>query len=163
MKEALRLALEALEWQQEMLYTAMQYSAAKGMTFLGHPPNPNEAITAIKAALEAKDEPYAFEASMYSNDRVKIDPVTGNVSIGTPERILVGLTDEEVWEKVDMREHAEGNLGIGTAPPPQRTWAGLTDEEIDKAWRSVDYTVPWDQHRIDIARAIEAKLKDKNI
>jgi len=54
--ETLRLALEALEWQQEMLYTAMQYSAAKGMTFLGHPPNPNEAITAIKAALEAKDE-----------------------------------------------------------------------------------------------------------
>jgi hypothetical protein len=55
--EALRLALEALEWQQHMLITAMQYSAAKGMTFLGHPPNPNEAITAIKAALEAKDEP----------------------------------------------------------------------------------------------------------
>ena len=46
--------------------------------------------------------------------------------------------------------------------PPQRTWVGLTDEEIDKAWRSVDYTVPWDQHRIDIARAIEAKLKERN-
>jgi len=44
----------------------------------------------------------------------------------------------------------------------QRTWVGLTDEEIDKAWRSVDYTVPWDQHRIDIARAIEAKLKELN-
>ena len=43
-----------------------------------------------------------------------------------------------------------------------RPWVGLTDEEIDKAWRSVDYTVPWDQHRIDIARAIEAKLKEKN-
>jgi len=43
-----------------------------------------------------------------------------------------------------------------------REWVGLTDEEIDKAWRSVDYTVPWDQHRIDIARAIEAKLKEKN-
>jgi len=38
----------------------------------------------------------------------------------------------------------------------------LTDEEIDKAWRSCDYTVPWEQHRIDIARAIEAKLKEKN-
>jgi hypothetical protein len=46
--------------------------------------------------------------------------------------------------------------------PPQRTWVGLTDEEVDKAWRSVDYTVPWEQHRIDIARAIEAKLKEKN-
>ena len=45
---------------------------------------------------------------------------------------------------------------------PQRTWVGLTDEEIDKAWRSCDYTVPWEQHRIDIARAIEAKLKEKN-
>lgn len=45
---------------------------------------------------------------------------------------------------------------------PQRTWVGLTNEEIDKAWRSVDYTVPWDQHRIDIAQAIEAKIKEKN-
>jgi len=44
----------------------------------------------------------------------------------------------------------------------EREWEDLTDEEIDKAWRSVDYTVPWDQHRIDIARAIEAKLKEKN-
>jgi len=45
----------------------------------------------------------------------------------------------------------------------KREWVGLTDEEIDKSWRSVDYTVPWDQHRIDIARAIEAKLKEKNL
>jgi len=43
-----------------------------------------------------------------------------------------------------------------------RPWVGLTDEEIDKAWRSVDYTVPWEQHRIDVARAIEAKLREKN-
>jgi hypothetical protein len=87
-----------------------------------------EEITAIKAALEARDEPYAFEASMYSNDRVKIDPVTGNVSIGTPER----------------------------------TWVALTDEEIDKAWRSVDHTIPYAQFRIDVAKAVEAKLKEKN-
>ena len=44
---------------------------------------------------EAKDEPYAFEASMYSNDRMKVDPVTGNVSIGSPQRTWVGLTNEE--------------------------------------------------------------------
>ena len=44
-----------------------------------------------------------------------------------------------------------------------RTWVGLTDEEIDKAWRSVDYTVPWEQHRIDIAQAIEQALKEKNV
>ena len=46
--------------------------------------------------------------------------------------------------------------------PPNREWVGLTDEEIDAAWRSVDYTVLYEQFRIDIAHAIEAKLKDKN-
>jgi hypothetical protein len=45
---------------------------------------------------------------------------------------------------------------------PKREWVGLTEEEIDKAWRSVDYTVPWEQHRIDIARALEAALKERN-
>jgi hypothetical protein len=49
-----------------------------------------------------------------------------------------------------------------TPPAAQRPWFGLTDEEIDQAWRSLDYTVSWAQHRIDIARAIEAKLKEKN-
>jgi hypothetical protein len=76
--EALRLALEALEGADEIDCDM------------------REAIIAIKAALEANDEPYAFEASMYSNDRVKVDPVTGNVSIGTPQRTWVGLTDAEV-------------------------------------------------------------------
>ena len=36
--------------------------------------------------------------------------------------------------------------------PPKREWVGLTDEEIDAAWRSVDYTVLYEQFRIDIAR-----------
>jgi hypothetical protein len=45
---------------------------------------------------------------------------------------------------------------------PQRTWVALTDEEIDKAWRSVDHTIPYAQFRIDVARAIEAKVRSKN-
>jgi hypothetical protein len=43
-----------------------------------------------------------------------------------------------------------------------RPWVGLTDEEIDKAWRSVDHTIPYAQFRIDVAKAIEAALKDRN-
>ena len=66
--------------------------------------------------------------------------------------VSYNMIQQRMSEEIDeLREYIE-----------QRTWVGLTDEEIDKAWRSVDYTVPWDQHRIDIARAIEAKLKDKN-
>jgi hypothetical protein len=70
----------------------------------------------------------------------------------------------EVGYEVTMTDdHPRDLCWIPLYPrPPQRTWVGLTDEEIDKAWRSVDYTVSWDQHRIDIAQAIEAKLKEKN-
>jgi hypothetical protein len=40
--------------------------------------------------------------------------------------------------------------------PPQRKWVGLTDEEIDQICGDVGYGY------IDVARAIEAKLKEKN-
>jgi hypothetical protein len=96
-KEALKLALEALE----------DIGDEWGFTSQRTVPKRKEAITAIKAALEAKDEPYAFEASMYSNDRMKVDPVTGNVSIGTPQRTWVGLTDEDKSEICDMTERDE--------------------------------------------------------
>jgi hypothetical protein len=75
-------------------------------------------------------KPYALEASMFSNDRVKVDPVTGNVSIGTPQRTWVGLTDEEIWETISR---------IGTSDSDVNPYAKLAD-----------------------ARAIEAKLKEKN-
>jgi nitroreductase len=80
--KALELALEAMKLA----------NSSHNMVLTSDPPQSawryhnvdmklREAISAIKAALEAKDEPYAFEASMYP--RVIIDPVTGNVSIGT--------------------------------------------------------------------------------
>jgi len=75
------------------------------------------------------------------------------------------MTDEEVEKIIRSNMNLQMNLaGIRQdfQEKLQRTWVGLTDEEIDKAWRSCDYTVPWEQHRIDIARAIEAKLKEKN-
>jgi hypothetical protein len=81
-----------------------------------------------------EQKPYAFEASMYSNDRMKVDPVTGNVSIGKP----------------------------------QRTWVGLTDKEIEEIWKIAmftDYGIGAElsnQPFVHYARAIEAKLKDKN-
>ena len=43
-----------------------------------------------------------------------------------------------------------------TPPPPQRTWVGLTNEEIS----AIDWKSNETLH--DFAKAIEAKLKDKN-
>ena len=62
-----------------------------------------------------------------------------------------------------MQEQMQSSVDKAVNAMAQRTWVGLTDEEIDKAWRSVDYTVPWEQHRIDIAQAIEQALKEKNV
>ena len=42
--------------------------------------------------------------------------------------------------------------------PPQRTWVGLTEEEIDKTLRVYEQDYGW----ISFAKAIEAKLKLKN-
>ncbi len=55
-----------------------------------------------------------------------------------------------------------------TSPPAQRTWVGLSDEEIAEMWLEIlgstppsgiheDGLQPW-----RFARAIEAKLKEKN-
>ena len=42
-----------------------------------------------------------------------------------------------------------------TTPPPQRTWVGLTDDEISASSKG-------HMTRIGFARAVEAKLKEKN-
>ena len=42
--------------------------------------------------------------------------------------------------------------------PPQRTWAGLTDDEIDKTLKVYEQNYGW----ISFAKAISAKLKEKN-
>ena len=43
-----------------------------------------------------------------------------------------------------------------TTPPAAGVSGPLTDEQIDKAWRSVDYIQPYEDFRIAIARAIES-------
>jgi len=109
--ETLRLALEALEnsWTEP---NNEQYEIEKN------------AITAIKAALEAKDEP-----------------------------VVCSVCSE--WEKV-----CDQHLRYINKLKKKRTWVGLTDENIEvlaKRHNGIFYDCD-----IDFARAIEAKLKEKN-
>jgi hypothetical protein len=134
--------------------------------------------------LEAKDEPYALEASMFSNDRVKIDPVTGNVSIGTPQQ----EAKDEPWSPVsigvDVTKEGAHVVGIYALdkdtsqifyakhyPAPQRTWVGLTADEMLECLKAVDAATAvnllMSQYKMPptfkvYAEAIEAKLKEKN-
>jgi hypothetical protein len=59
------------------------------------------------------------------------------------------LTEDEVNDLL--------RFAANTPPAAQRTWVGLTPEEIDKTHE----TQVWDARR-SFARAIEAKLKEKN-
>jgi len=181
--EALRLGLEAL--------IEVRDANIHGLTLTQ---DYHEAITAIKAALEAnefnpdwdtqavlveeiqrmakrieeleaKDEPYALEASMFSNDRVKVDPVTGNVSIGTPQQEandepVAWMNQNGVVRKVGYEWGPNNTLTALYATPSQRTWVGLTDDEIVLI---VTECAASHQHTdIHFAKAIEAKLKEKN-
>ena len=89
----------------------------------------NAAITALRAAIEQAERQEPVGEVL--NERGDVDYLSYVPPAGTP---------------------------LYTAPPAaQRTWVGLTDEEIEKTCE----TQVWDARR-SYARAIEAKLKEKN-
>ena len=80
------------------------------------------------------------------------------------------MTQEELQLVLDALKWCHGGEPCGTAEAiavvekalTQRTWVGLTDEEIDlidEATWEEDHK-SWGIH--DFARAVEAKLKEKN-
>jgi hypothetical protein len=81
------------------------------------------------------------------------EPVEPTEKIYKAWEILVGQHKDLLEENEKLRNQS------------QRTWVGLTDEEIDAAWG----TVAWysskglQELRREYARGIEAKLKEKNI
>jgi len=149
MSEALKIAIKSLELIANV--NAMDYEYQK---------EAKDALKSIKAALEANDEPYALEASMYSNDRMKVDVVTGNVSIGTVKKpcgLECDCTDvckqddyKALWQQMCERcDELDKKLA-------QRTWLGLTDEDYIKALELCDFDK---DAAFDF---FEAKLKELN-
>lgn len=84
----LNQAIEQLEKQEPVAWIE---ETPSGEWFLAYSFNPNAKTKPLYTTPQPQpqpqqaQEPYAFEASMYSSDRLKIDPVTGNVGIGTPQ------------------------------------------------------------------------------
>ena len=143
-KEALKLALEALEVANSCVDG---YYIPKGKT---HLPEIELAITAIKEALANE----ALE-KMAENARelgLDYEPAKEPVAI-------VDANDEGYWAEIlPDRNVKVGQLLYTT--PPQRTWVGLTDDEILSI--SADCASSHQHMDIHFARAIEAKLRSKN-
>ena len=79
---------------------------------------------------------------------------------------LHDLTKPVAWSSFDILTGdvkvlwgGKPTLGPLYTSPPQRTWVGLTDEEIEKNWKRQVGTV---RPNYSFTRAIEAKLKEKN-
>ena len=118
--EALRLALEALEnsWTEP---NNEQYEIEKN------------AITAIKEALETKDEPFEYWNAV------------GWFGYDTGLRL---------WFETDKND--DGAIPL-YKDQQQRTWVWLTDKEVDECLQGLP------TQTIDVyARRIEIKIKEKN-
>jgi hypothetical protein len=116
-----------------------------------------------EALAEQPAQPYkgiADHTNQATNGRLKIDPVTGDVGIGTPIAEPVQEPVAEADTGGGMKIDASAPLVMTTHPAfAQRTWVGLTDEE----WQWIDASLNGkrDLARIFV-RAIEAKLREKN-
>ena len=73
----------------------------------------------------------------------------------TQEALKLAL--EYIETNAHERRHVRWAIKEALAQPAQRTWVGLTEEEINACDPSEEC---WGLHKI--ARAIEAKLKEKN-
>ena len=168
-QEALKLALDALETELSIDWTNNDEFNASAEKM-------HEAITAIKEALaQPKQEPVAWRTfdgeggydyrsyednESYADDWNKRNPnhagwVDKLYTHSQPEQEPVGY-----W-----KEHAQGmqrDYDLLLADfQAQRTWVGLTDEEIEYVWRRVE-TSDFHDCVILFAKELEAKLKDKN-
>ena len=125
---------EVLKLALEALETELSIDWTNNDEFNASAEKMHEAITAIKEALAQTQEPVAWVCMNYKKHDIDFDqPAIDAIPVGTM-----------------LYTH-----------PSQRTWVGLTDDEIDAIYTGVRAV-----HReIDsdlFARAIEAKLKEKN-
>jgi hypothetical protein len=136
--EALRLALEALELVSiEFVCNGAHHAKKDRHEWLDPCPivdRYKDAITAIKAALEAKDEPWS--------------PVSIGVDVTKEGAHVVGIyaLDADTSQIFYAKHH----------PAPQRTWVGLTDED------KLHMEIMGGKSDVMLAEMVEAKLKEKN-
>ena len=134
--EALKLALEALTCCRDMV---------------GHPDNLeyiDQKITAIKEALAQPEQSWTPER-IAGMARLK---EAQDKKLAQPEQKPMHPQLKAMLEEYFDKCFSES--------APQRTWAGLTDEELQPI--ADEYRILFGSWVEDFARAIEAKLKEKN-
>jgi hypothetical protein len=126
----MQMALEALEDANDV--ARMEFSDEDYYS---------EAITALRQALEEKQEPVAWRYAL-------------DASVEGPRWIYIDKDPHQWLQGPAMVNAAIEELHTS---PPKREWVGLTDAEIHDMNGYEE-----DRRMYRFARAIEAKLKEKN-
>ena len=107
-----------------------------------------------------------FEYCLILNEGI-IDAIDALKALDKQEPVAwvcYGSSDSEMHD-IDFEQEVVDALTVGTilyTTPPQSTWVGMTDIEIDELWMSHhdDFGNPLSETGYE--KAIEAKLKEKN-
>jgi hypothetical protein len=118
---------------------------------------------AIKAALEAKDDGITLTTIRHPKGK----PALGDLNPESLEQMEIDFPEPVAWQwlgSAHFRKKIPKNADITAwnplyTTPPQRTWVGLTDEEIEQGCKESWVT---EQAFQSAAWWAEAKLKEKN-
>ena len=157
-REALKLALEALEFFEDTAICQADIDVA------------TEAITAIKEALAQTQEPVTWGVDWGKAGDIPCVSIIKRLPDGGSQIMAVeyapySYTTPPKQEPVRIMgfnckcgRRMEVSAEQGVVPAPQRTWVGLTESDVSDVCAN--------NHPLDgvftFARAIEAKLKEKN-
>ena len=82
---------------------------------------------------------------------------------GIKDKVRQAIAELESQERNFCPRCGKRTNDIHTCTPPQRTWQGLTDEEVESYWDWEDFQTGAGRSTIfEMVRNIEAKLKEKN-
>jgi hypothetical protein len=133
-------------------------------TFEDHPTDPDKVILRKKPYLDkGRDYEEGFVDGMQHQMQSSVDKAVNRMA--QPEQEPVAYLCENAvghkyfrWKKPSSTYKP---IALYTTPP-QRTWVGLTDEEIADCAEKMEASDPTDSFWREFFRGIEAKLKEKN-
>jgi hypothetical protein len=157
MSKAMKLALEALEWANKEINEwrddAYGYDAEDQPIIMA-------AITALRLEIDAqnmasKPAQQALDKKAENARELGLDYEPAQQEpVGTYQEIMRTMIALRTGTVVQQQAYElMKDKQLYTSPPAQRTWVGLTDEQISDC---MDMSIQ------KTCRAIEAKLKEKN-
>jgi hypothetical protein len=82
---------------------------------------------------------------------------------GIKDKVRQAIAELESQERNFCPRCGKRTNDIHTCTPPQRTWVGLTDEEVESYWDWEDFQCGCGRGTLlDMVRDIESKLKELN-